>query len=77
MVLTDGGKMATTMFFEETLRDQGNECTLDVEFGRSSYYDEDSIYIIVDGKTVIMSRDQAKRFVEAVVDVGSYFRFLK
>ncbi|EGQ9313407.1 hypothetical protein F7U73_21260 [Vibrio vulnificus] len=38
---------------------------------------EDSIYIKVDGKLVIMSRDQAKRFVEAVVDVGYYHRFIE
>jgi len=46
--------MATTMFFEETIRDQGDKETMDVELGRSSFYDEDSIYLKVDGKTVIM-----------------------
>jgi hypothetical protein len=64
--------MATTMYFEETIRDQGDKATLDVELGRSSYYTEDSIYLIVDGKTVIMDRATAKRFVEAVVAVGQY-----
>jgi len=64
--------MATTMYFEETIRDQGGKASLDVELGRSSFYPEDSIYLTVDGKTVIMDRATAKRFVEAVVSVGQY-----
>jgi len=64
--------MATTMYFEETIRDQGDKATIDVELGRSSFYKEDSIYLTVDGKTVIMDRATAKRFVEAVVAVGQY-----
>jgi TPR repeat protein len=64
--------MATTMYFEETIHDQGSKATFDVELGRSSNYKEDSIYLTVDGKTVIMDRSTAKRFVEAVVAVGQY-----
>lgn len=64
--------MATTMYFEETIQDQGGKTSLDVELGRSSFYPEDSIYLKVDGKTVIMDRATAKRFVEAVVSVGQY-----
>lgn len=55
--------MATTMYFEETIRDQGGKVSVDLEIGRSSYYAEDSIYMIVDGKTVIMDRETARRFV--------------
>jgi hypothetical protein len=65
------------MYFEETLNDQGNKNSMDVEIGRSSYYEEDSIYINVDGKLVIMDRAQAKRFVEAINDVGQYHRFIE
>ena len=68
--------MAITMFFEETIRDQGDKETMDVELGRSSFYDEDSIYLKVDGKTVIMDRATAKRFVDAVVGVGLYHGFV-
>ena len=64
--------MATTMYFEETIEDQGKRTSMDVELGRSSFYSEDSIYLIVDGKTVIMDRATAKRFVDAVLDVGRY-----
>lgn len=67
--------MATTMYFEETIKDQGNRNSMDVEIGRSSFYPEDSIYINVDGKLVIMDRATAKRFVEAVVSVGLYHGF--
>lgn len=69
--------MATTMYFEETVRDQGGETAFDIELGRSSYYPEDSIYLTVDGKTVIMDRATAQRFVNAVVSVGHYHGLLK
>jgi hypothetical protein len=68
--------MATTCFFEETIHDQGRKESLGVELGRSSYYDKDSIYLKVDGKTVIMDPATAKRFADAVVNVGRYLCFL-
>jgi hypothetical protein len=73
--------MATTMYFEETIHDQGRKSKMDVEFSRSSFYSgapipsgtgEDSIYLTVNGNTVIMDRATAKRFVEAVISVGQY-----
>lgn len=69
--------MATTMYFEETVRDQGGETSFDIEFGRSSYYPEDSIYLTVDGKTVIMDLAMAQKFVDAVVSVGHYHGLLE
>jgi len=69
--------MATTMCFEETIRDQGGVEELDIEFGRSSFYPEDSIYLTVDGKTVIMDRATAKRFVDAMLAVGRYHRMIE
>lgn len=68
--------MATTMYFEEMIHDQGDKATLEVEIGRSSFYKEDSIYLTVDGKTVVMHRATAKRFVEAVVAVGHYHNMI-
>ncbi len=50
--------MATTVYFDETIKDQGGKGEMDVELGRSSYYarckvpsgiGEDSIYLVVDG----------------------------
>lgn len=64
--------MATTMYFEETIHDQGDKNSMEVEIGRSSFYAEDSVYLRVDGKLVIMDRATAKRFVDAVVSVGRY-----
>lgn len=69
--------MATTMYFEETLKDQGGRSPMNVEIGRSSSYPEHSMYICIDGKSVAMDRAQAKRFVEAVVDVGQYLLLIK
>lgn len=65
------------MYFDETLKDQGDKNSIDVEIGHSSFYSEDSIYINVDGKLVIMDRAQAKRLVEAIVSVGQYHDFIK
>ena len=64
--------MATTMYFEEEIRDQGGKTQIMVEIGRSSYYSEDSIYLNVDGKLVIMDLATAKRFVDAVISVGHF-----
>lgn len=68
--------MATTMYFEETILDQGGKESLEVELGRSSFYPDDSIYLTVDGKTVIMDRATAKKFVDAVISVGHYHGFV-
>lgn len=77
--------MATTMYFEEIILDQGGKDKMFVELGRSSYYagaklkdgvGEDSIYLTVDDKTVIMNREMAKKFVEAVYNVGCYHRLI-
>jgi len=77
--------MATTMYFEETIRDQDGEKQIDVELGRSSYYagckiangiGEDSIYLKIDGKCIIMDLATAKKFVNAVVDLGNYHRLI-
>ncbi|MCI1022882.1 hypothetical protein HWD96_11600 [Pseudomonas putida] len=67
--------MATTVYFEEIVKDQGEKTTMELKIGRSSFYREDSIYIAVDGKLVIMDRATAKRFVDAVVSVGFYHGF--
>lgn len=78
--------MATTTYFEETIHDQGGKSKMDVEFGRSSYYansstpngiGQDSIYLTINGHTVIMDRATAKRFVEAAVSVGQYHRLIE
>jgi hypothetical protein len=68
--------MATTMYFEEEIRDQGGRTQMMVELGRSSFYSEDSIYLNVDGKLVIMDLATAKRFVEAVISVGHFHRLV-
>jgi hypothetical protein len=78
--------MATTTYFDETIRDQGGRGEMDVEFGRSSFYSgsplqnglgQDSIYLTVNGETVIMDLVTARKFVEAVIGVGCYFGLVK
>lgn len=69
--------MAATVYFEESIRDQGGKAEMRVEVGRSSFYPEDSIYLSVDGKTVIMDLATAQKFVDAVVSVGRYHGLVK
>jgi hypothetical protein len=78
--------MATTMYFEETIYDQGRKIRMHIELGRSSFYSgspipngtgQDSIYLTVNGNTVVMDIDTAKRFVESVVSLGQYHELIK
>nr|WP_321455048.1 hypothetical protein [uncultured Cohaesibacter sp.] len=74
--------MATTMYFEKEIKDQDKENSLFVEFGRSSYYagcrledgseGQDSIYLNVNGSSVLMDVETAREFVNAAAQVGSY-----
>ncbi len=50
---------------------------MNIELGRSSYYSEDSVYLNVDGSGLVMDRETAKRFVEAVAAVGRYHGFIE
>jgi hypothetical protein len=77
--------MATTMFFEKTIVDQDERSSMQVELGRSSFYSgcnvksgegKDSIYLTVDGNTVIMDWKTAQEFVEAVQAVGRYHQMI-
>jgi len=65
--------MATTQFFEETVKCQGGKEEMDIEFGRSSFFAEDSIYLNVDGKSLVMDYATAEKFVHAVANMGYYF----
>jgi len=65
------------MYFEEKIHDQGKKTEMDLEIGRSSCYEEDSIYIKADDNLVIMDRATAKRFVDSVVKLGIYHGFIE
>jgi hypothetical protein len=68
--------VATTMFFEETLTDHGGKGEpVEFEFGRSSFYGENLLYFVIDGKTVIVSAAQGRRICEAMASVGSYLGY--
>jgi hypothetical protein len=77
----EADRMATTCYFDEVITDQDGEYSMSVEFGRSSYYagaqtksgiGQDSVYLKVEDKTVIMDLDTARKFVEAALSVGRY-----
>jgi hypothetical protein len=69
--------MATTLFFEEELRDaasSGNSVQL--EFGRSSYLDGESlVYLVLDGKTLILSEAAGRKLCAAMSNLSSYLGY--
>ena len=68
--------MATTTFFEETVRDKERKSeTIDLEFGRSSYYGENLIYVRMDNRTVILDEPTGRRLCEAMSSVGRHLRY--
>lgn len=68
--------MATTMFFDEVVRDKVEKESMQIEFGRSSYYDGESlIYLNVDGKSVIMDEQAGRKLCAAVSQLASYLGY--
>jgi hypothetical protein len=69
--------MATTMYFEETLRDQGgkNDVAIELEFGSSTYYPKASIYLVVNGETVILDEATGRKLVDAMAMVAGYLGY--
>jgi hypothetical protein len=69
--------MATTMFFEQQVKDaarSGDSITL--EFGRSSYLDgENLIYMVVEGKTLILDEATGRKIYEAMNALGGYLGY--
>jgi hypothetical protein len=66
------GKVATLMFFDETIRDQGGKTEAKLEFGRSSFYQEDSLYIRFDDKFIVVDRATAKAICAEMERVARY-----
>jgi len=70
--------MATTIFFEENLQNAGGSAReLQLEVGTTNFIRENSIYITVDGKQIVMDEKMSKKFVEAVGKIGRYYGFNK
>ncbi|RYG94579.1 MAG: hypothetical protein EON58_15965 [Alphaproteobacteria bacterium] len=69
--------MATTMFLETELADKGGEGDpIEFEVGRSSFYGgENLIYLVIDGKTVILNERAGRELVDAFVRVGDYLGY--
>ena len=64
--------MATTMYFEGTVKDKKRETSFEIEFGRSNYYGEESMYLLVDGKSVVMDREIFVKIAEGMNLLSHY-----
>jgi hypothetical protein len=74
----DGIKMATTMFFDETIKDKKEERSLDVEFGRSSFYGgENLIYINVWDVSLILDEPTGRKLSQAMFELASYLGYAR
>ncbi|MFD2263484.1 hypothetical protein ACFSM5_11340 [Lacibacterium aquatile] len=69
--------MATTMFFDKTLQDKGSPSEkIDLEFGRSSFYDGESLmYFVIDGKTVIVDEKTGREIYERMQELAGYLGY--
>jgi hypothetical protein len=66
--------MATLCFFDETINDQDGKTSMSFEVGRSSYYDEDSLYMVIDGKAICINRATATKICAAFEGVATYLQ---
>lgn len=66
--------MATTCFFEEDIKDQKLDDVLLLEFGRSSYYGVNAMYISVNGNGVIVDDQTAAKIASKMQDLAAYLQ---
>jgi hypothetical protein len=70
--------MATTAYFEETISDKKEKSAkIDLEFGRSSFYGENLMYITVEGKTVILDEKSGREIYDSMRKLGVYLGYDK
>lgn len=68
--------MTTTTHFEKVVKDAGTDKEIGVDVGRTNFAGEGpQMYLKLGDSEVILSKDDAKAFCEAVAEVGSYFGF--
>ena len=58
------------MFFAGTVKDKKRDNSIELEFGRSSFYRENSLYLVVDGKHIVMDYAEAKKLINSMMDVA-------
>lgn len=70
--------MATTMFFCRTIKDLQAEAKVKLEFGRSSYYGNNLIYVqIDDGAFIVLDEITGREFCEAAERLAAYLGYDK
>lgn len=68
--------MATTTFFEEQIKDLKEPISVDLEFGRSSYYGGiNRLYVKIDGRFMVLVESQGQRLCAAMDDLRAYLQY--
>jgi hypothetical protein len=64
------------MFFEGILKDKERDISMEMEFGRSSFYDgENLIYLNVNGKGVVLNEEEGRKLFQSMMELGSYLGY--
>ncbi len=69
--------MTTTQYFDSVLVDVTDRSEpVELEFGRSSYWQgENLIYLVVDGRAVILDDTTGRQVYKAMMKLGSYLGY--
>jgi hypothetical protein len=67
--------VTATMYFEETLRDRGGAGEpIKFEVGCSTYYGESLVYLVVDGRVVVLDQATGERLLDAIDGLNTVLR---
>lgn len=70
--------MATNSYFEETVRDAGEDAAMELEFGTTTHHGNGALmYFTVDGNSVAVDKETGRRIFEAMLQLGKYLGYQK
>jgi hypothetical protein len=69
--------MATTIYFDGTLKDKGEKSEIALEFGRSNFYGENTMYFTINGTHVVLTESGGREVFEAMVQLGASLGYHK
>ena len=68
--------MGTTLTFNRAVSDSITQSKFDVEVGRTNNGgDGPQMYLIVDGRSILLSHEDAAAFCEGVAQIAQYFSY--
>lgn len=65
--------MVTNCYFEEKVKCKGGVAEMNIELGSSSFYEEHSVYLSINDKSLVMDLETAEKFMNAAGELKHYF----